>query len=926
MATSILVTKLFIPPTRAELVPRPGLIERLNHGLDRKLTLLSAPAGFGKTTLVSHWVEHLRDNTEISDHPIKVAWLSLNEGDNDPVRFLTYFITALIQIKSIETDLGQGALSMIQSPQPPPTNNILISLINDLAAIPDKIVFVLDDYHLIETGSIHQALVFLLKNLPPQLHLVIATRQDPPLSLGRLRARNQITELRAADLRFTSSEAADFLNQVMGLNLSSQDIAELETRTEGWIAGLHLAAISMQGRKDHTDFIKAFTGSNRLVLDYLVEDVLNQQPNNVQDFLMQTAILDQLTGVLCDALTGQDNGQQTLEYLEQANLFIVSLDNERQWYRYHHLFADLLRQKVRQTHQEQIPSLHRRASEWYEQEGLLSDAIRHALAAEEYERAADLAELAWPARSGSSQSIAWLGWVKELPEEIVRARPVLCIAFAQALLNAGKLEAAEARLIDVERWLEPMVEMSDRQKASSSEMVVVDEEQFQGLPASLATARAYHAQAVGNLLGTVKFARRALDLLPEEDHYRRGALTALLGLAHWASGDLLAAHQTFSEGLASMQKAGNVLGIIGGTFVLADIKMRLGRLHEALRICVYGLQLAVEYGESTPLGTEDVYTEMSILHCEQGDLEAAAQDLAASKKLGDQVELPDWQYRWCIAKARLKETQGDLDGALDLLDRAARLFIRTPLPDVRPIAAVKARVWVRQGRLAEAEGWTFERGLSVDDDLSFLREFEHITLARVLIARYKSGGGDDSINKAINFLERLQKAAEEGMRMGSVIEILVLQALAHHARGDIPSALKSLERALILVEPEGFIRIFVDEGPPMASLLYEALDRGIATDYVQRLLAAFPVTEPEEAASTKSQVDQSGLIEPLSEREIEVLQLIAKGLTNPVIATRLVLSVHTIKTHTRNIYSKLAVNNRTQAVVRARTLGILPPT
>jgi len=798
-------------------------------------------------------------------------------------------------------------------------------LINELAAIPEKIVFVLDDYHLIESKPIHQALVFLLENLPSQLHVVIATRQDPSLSLGRLRARNQLTELRAADLRFTSSEAADFFNQVMDLNLSSEDIAELETRTEGWIAGLQLAAISMRGNEDRAGFIKSFTGGHRLVLDFLIEEVLGQQPESIHNFLLQTAILDRMTGSLCDALTGQDNGQQTLEYLEQANLFIVPLDNERQWYRYHHLFADLLRQKVRQTHLEQIPTLHRRASEWYEQEGLLSDAIRHALAAEEYERAADLAELAWPAWSGTSQSIAWLGWVKELPEEIVRARPVLCVAFAQAFLNVGKLEAAEARLIDVERWLKPMVEMSDRQKASSSKMVVVDEKQFQRLPASLAAVRAYHAQAVGNLQGTVKYAKRALDLLTEEDHYRRGTLTALLGLAYWANGDLESAYQTFSEGLANLQRDGNIPGVIGGTFVLADIKMTLGCLHEALSICEYGLQLAVEYGESVPLGTEDVYTEMSILHCEQGDLEVAAQDLAKSKELGDQVELPDWQYRWCIAKARLKETQGDLDGALDLLDRAARLFIRTPLPEVRPIAAVKARVWVRQGRLAEAQGWMFERGLSVDDDLNFLREFEHIILAKVLIAGYKSGGVDDSIDKAINLLERLLKAAEEGRRMGSVIEILVLQALAHQAQGDIPSALKSLERALILVEPEGFIRIFVDEGPPMAHLLYEALNRGIATDYVQRLLAAFPVTEPEGAASMKPQVDQSGLIEPLSEREIEVLQLIAKGLTNQVIATRLFLSVHTIKTHTRNIYSKLGVNNRTQAVDKARMLGILPP-
>jgi LuxR family maltose regulon positive regulatory protein len=913
METPLLQTKLYIPPTRPEIIPRPRLIERMNDGLQRKLTLVSAPAGFGKTTLVSDWLRQL---------DVPAAWVSLDESDNNPVRFLTYFVAAL---RTIEADIGKGVSNPLQSPQPPPIEAVLTSLLNEIAVIPNRLVLVLDDYHLIEAQPIHDALTFLLEHLPPQMHLIIATREDPHLHLARLRARGLLTELRATDLRFTSAEAAEFLNQAMGLDLSAEDIATLETRTEGWIAGLQLAALSMQGRDDATSFIKSFSGSHHFVLDYLVEEVLERQSENVQAFLLQTAILDRLTGSLCDAVcsvgtsTDQDNGQATLEMLEHANLFIVPLDQERRWYRYHHLFTDLLRRRLHQTQPERVPKLHFQASEWYEQNGSPADAIRHALAAEDFERAADLAELAWPAWTGTMELIAWFSWVEDLPDELVRARPVLSVAYAQAYLIAGKLEAAEARLLDAERWLEPTTATHDRPEAPSTKMVVVDEEQVRLLPASIAIARAYHAQALGDVPATVKYAQQALDLLPEGDHPERGEATSLLGLAYWASGDLKAAHRNFSDSLA-----GNIIAIIHGSFIPADIKMTLGHLNEAVNICEHALQLAIEQGEPMPLVAVETYTGISKLHRERGDLEAAAQDLATSKKLGEQIELPDWQPRWCIAQARLKETLGDLDGALELLDEAGRLFIRTALPDVRPIAALKTRIWIAQGRLAEALEWVRERGLSVDDELSFLREFEHITLARVLIAEYKNDRADRSILEAMGLLERLLKAAEEGRRMGSVIDILVLQALAHEAQDNIPLALVPLERALALAEPEGYVRIFVDEGPPMARLLYEAVARGVAADYARRLLAAFPVAEPEKPAPSKAQAPKSELVEPLSERELEILKLIAEGLTNPEIAARLFLSLNTVKVHTRNIYGKLGVNNRTQAVIQARALGILP--
>jgi LuxR family transcriptional regulator, maltose regulon positive regulatory protein len=921
MPTPILATKLYTPPPRPGIVQRPRLIERLNIGLvmGRKLTLISASAGFGKTTLVSEW---------ITDCGRPVAWLSLDERDNGPIRFISYLVSAL---QTIKEGMGEGLLAALQSPQPPSTESILTTLLNEIAAIPDNFVLVLDDYHVIDSKSVDvsmsvdQALTFLIEHQPPQMHLVIATREDPHLPLARLRARGQLSELRAADLRFTPAEAAEFLNQVMGLKLRDADIEALEARTDGWIAGLQLAALAMQGltmqgREDITSFIQAFTGSHSFVLDYLVEEVLQQQPEHIRSFLLQTSILDSFCAPLCNAVAERGDGKEMLDALERSNLFLIPLDDQRQWYRYHHLFADVLQAHLIEAQPDQVLTLHRRASDWYELNDLPADAIRHALAAKDYQRAAGLVELAWPAWHWPVQSIAWLGWVNALPDELISARPVLSVAYAQALLNAGKLEAAEARLLDAERWLKPI---SDRPEDTSTGMVVVDDAQFQSLPVSLATVRAYHAQAIGDWFGTVVYTRRVLDLLPEEDHSMRGSVTMLLGLAHWANGNLEAAHRTFSDGVASIRKAGHILYAIDAAIVLADIKMVLGHLHEAVRTCEHALQLAAEYGEPLPQGTEDVYTEISTLHREQGDLEAAAQDLATSKTLGEQVELPDWQHRWCIAQARLKETLGDLDSALDLLDEAERLYVRTPLPNVRPIAAMKTRVWVAQGRLTEARGWVRERGLSVDDDLSYLHEFEHITLARVLSAAGKSNREAGSLEEATWLLERLLKAAEEGGRTGSMIEILVLQALSHQAQGKTPSALMSLKRALTLAEPEGYVRIFVDEGKPMAELLtrIEAQEGTLRVkEYVLNLLSAFDMHKQNEP---EVRPVKNVLVEPLSQREREVLRLLRSELSGPEIARELMVSLNTVRTHTQNIYAKLGVNNRRAAVRRAEEFDLL---
>ncbi len=923
MPLPILATRLYIPPPRSKIVLRPRLIEQLNKGLSsgRKLTLFSASAGFGKTTLVSEWVA-------VCERP--VAWLSLDEGDNDPTQFLIYLVAAL---QTIAANIGARVLGVLQAPQPPPIVSILIALLNEITTVPNNFVLVLDDYHVIDSKAVDEALTFVLEHLPPRMHLVITTREDPHLPLARLRARDQLTELRAADLRFTPAEAAEFLNQVVGLNLSTEDITALETRTEGWIAGLQLAALSMQGRSDAASFIKSFTGSHRFILDYLVEEVLQRQPEHVRNFLLQTAILDRLSGSLCDAVignhpegTGQVGGRGMLETLEHGNLFVVPLDNQRQWYRYHHLFAEVLQAHLREAQPDRVSTLHRRASEWYQQNGLPSDAIRHAFAAEDFDGAATLIELAWPTVEDGSLSTQWIGWVKALPDGMIRARPVLSVWYANALLVSGEMEAAEARLTDAERWLEPVDNMNGQPKNPAAERVVVDEEQFRSLPASIAIARAYRAQALGDVPGAVTYARRALDLTPETNHLKRGQATALLGLAYWASGDLEAANWTFAGYTRMLRKAGNILDAISTTCILADIRMALGRLREAASTLEQFLQFMVDQGEPMPPDTTDLYRGLGELYRERGDLEAAAQYLLKSKELCEQAELLYKQRRLCVTQARLKQTQGDLDGALDLLNEAERLYVRTPLPDVRPLSALKARIWVTQGRLIEALAWARERSLSVDDEPSYLREFEHITLARVLIARYKNDPADGSIHEAMGLLERLLRAAEIGGRVGSIVEILMLQALAHEAQDNIPPALLSLERALTLAEPEGYVRLFVDEGETMRSLLRMLIEKQSRhrdhplSGYVDKLLAAF--TQP--AATPRSAINQkSDMIEPLSERELEVLKLLRSELSGPEIAQQLIVSLHTLRTHTNNIYNKLGVNNRRAAVRRAEELDLL---
>lgn len=920
----LLETKLYLPKWSADLVSRPRLIDRIHP--KRKLTLVSAPAGFGKTTLLAEWV------AAVPTGP--VAWVSLDQSDNDPAVCWIYLITAL---HKIQPSLGERSLALLQSPQPPPIESVLMTLLNELTAVEADIVLLLDDYHVIATQAVHDGIGFLLSHLPPQVHLIIASRADPPLSLARLRSHKELTELRVNDLRFTPDEAAAFLNQVMGLKISAAEVSALEQRTEGWIAGLQLAALSLQGREDAADFVAAFSGNDRYIVDYLLEEVLQRQPDRVRHFLLQTAILERLSGSLCDTVTDQTDGQEMLETLERGNLFIIPLDNKRQWYRYHHLFADVLQAHALMEWPEQIPSLHGRASNWCEQNSLFSDAIRHALAAQDFERAAGLIEQVWPTMRRRQRETTVLSWIMSLPDALIRNRPVLSVAYALVLLNDGRLDAVESRLQDAERCLgaDAVDSDADSQEPLAVESVVTDDAQLQSLPASIANARAYRAQALRDVSSTVAYAQQALELLPEDEEYERGTTAALLGLAYWTSGRPEDGYRSFAEGLAIFKQMGLTQMAIGGTLILAQMSLAQGRLHRATNICEQSLQLAIEQGGPVLPGTPELYLALSEVRYEQGDLVAASQLLLNGETLRQQASLSGVAYLWWVVQARLKAAEGDLETALDQLHEAERLYARTPIPipDVRPTEALRVRWWLRQGRLAEALGWVRDCGLSVADLPSYLHEYEHLTLAKVEIAQCRRNGTDEGMHQVIGLLTRLLAAAEAQARTASIIKILVVLALARAAQGalpaamvkDRPSAIASLERALILAEPEGHVRIFVEHGAPIVPLLREVMTRDITPTYTQQLLAASETWGcPRAKAPTAAGVPApQPLIEPLSQRELEVLRLLNTELSGPEIACELIVALSTVRTHTKRIYRKLNVTNRRAAVNRAVALALI---
>jgi LuxR family maltose regulon positive regulatory protein len=880
MSAPILATKLYVPPSQPRVVLRPRLIERLNEGLHRKLTLVSAPAGFGKTTLIGGWLTGC-------ERP--AAWLSLDEGDSDPARFLSYLVVAL---RTVAAGIGEGALAALRAPQPPPTESVLTALLNEIATVPDDFVLVLDDYHVVDARAVDDALAFLVEHLPPRMHLVIATREDPQLPLARLRARDQLTELRAADLRFTASEAAEFLNRVMDLNLSEEDIAALETRTEGWIAGLQLAAISMRGHEDAAGFIESFTGSHHFVLDYLVEEVLRQQPESVQAFLLRTSILDRLCGPLCDAVLPDPStsGQEVLEYIEHANLFLVPLDDERRWYRYHHLFAELLRQRLLQgaaSSTGDVDDLHSRASQWYEENGLDIDAFQHAAAANDVERAERLIEGAGVPLYFRGTVGPVLKWLASLPKTVLDVRPSLWVMYASVLLLVDhtaveqKLQAAEAAL----HGTEP----NDRAR------------DLVGRIASMRATLAVIQHDAGTIIAQ---SRRALEYLHPDNLPVRTATTWTLGHAHQILGDRAAASRAYDEVISTGKSFGDSVYTIAATINLGQLQEADNRLPLAARTYGHVLQLAGDPPQ--PIACEACLGLARIAY-QWNDLNAAEQHGQRFIQLTQKMGSVDSFASYDVFLARLKLARGDVAGAVAILTKAEEFVLQHGFGFRMPeVAAAQVLTLLCRGDLAAAAH------LAETHDLPMGR-------ARVHLAR-----GDATA--ALATLGPLRRQAEARGWEDERLEIMVLQAVALQAHGEEDEAAQLLGEALEVAEPGGLVRIFVDEGTPMARLLYEAAAHGVMPDYTGRLLAAFEAEghKGEDRSYLSPVPPAQPLAEPLSQRELEVLQLIAQGHSNREIGERLFLAVDTVKGHNRRIFGKLMVRRRTEAVAKARSLGILP--
>jgi LuxR family maltose regulon positive regulatory protein len=913
MLIPILATKLYVPPPRLKVVLRPNLIERLNEGLHLKLTLISAPAGFGKTTLVSEWVAGC-------SRP--VAWLSLDEGDNDPACFLTYLIAAL---QTIMAKIGEGALGALQSPQPPPTESILTNLLNEITTTPGNFILVLDDYHALDSKPVDEALAFLIEHLPHQLHLVIVTREDPNLPLARLRARGQLAELRAADLRFKSAEAAEFLNRVMGLNLSAEDIAALGNRTEGWIAGLQLAAMSMQGREDTAGFIRSFTGSHHFILDYLVEEVLQRQPETVQNFLLRTSILDRLCGPLCDAvlLDPSGSGQETLEYLEHANLFIVPLDNERHWYRYHHLFAELLRGRLAQRLLDQAAALHLRASAWFEGCGLLDEAIEHTLAAGEMKLTAELVERIAIRMFVEERPTTLSRWIDALPENVLRARPWLCLYHAWTHHWVGLREQVEEWLVSAETALAGLPSAPERRGSSETTGRMTPTER-RSLLGHITAIRAYNMLTSGDLPGVMELAPRALALLSEGE-YVRTTLAIALGGAYWGQGNVLAAQDAFETARANALRGGYRYWSVPSACYVGMQQTKRALLHEAYGTYSRARELAVAPdGSEVPVaGFPNM--KMGDLLREWNDLPGASlllvKGVEQSARLGQADVLTD-AY---VALAKLHLAQGALDQVWETLRKADDLVRRSSIDPfiVCWLEDCRVRSLLAGGDLDAAMRWARDSDLKANGELSYHYDLHHINLARVLVARGASDTSGPWLGEALMLLGRLQAAAAQAGWVQEEIKIGILQALAMQAQGNSPNAFETLCRVLPLAEHGGFIRLFVDEGIPMARLLSEAATRGIAPDYTGRLLTAFPSFAVMSTTQSIIQNPKSKMVEPLSQRELEILQLMTQGFSNREICERLFLALSTVKGHNRNIFDKLQVQRRTEAVARARQLGLL---
>lgn len=924
MDTSILTTKLYIPPPRPGLVSRPRLNERLNSTVQRKLTIISAPAGFGKTTLVSSWLHQLRaERGTIRDEnkQTKATWLSLDRADNNPARFLAYFIAALQQLNPT---IGQTTQKILQASQLPRLDILLPTLLNEIAALPSEFVLVLDDYHIIEEQAIHEALDFLLAHWPSHAHLVIASRSQPPLTLSRLRGQAQLLELNSADLRFTAVEVEQFFKGTMQLDMSPADRIALEMRTEGWIAGLQLAAIAMQSplslqtQQNKSAFITSFTGADRYIGDYLFEEVLQCQSEEMQHFLLSTSVVDTLCGELCDAILAENGSQKILEKLDSLQLFIVPLDNQRQWYRYHHLFVDLLRHHLQRTYPEQIFLLHRRASLWFEQQNRFEDAIRHGLKAQDFERTAGLLEMAFQQRDWVQHDMRHLlEWFEALPETVTQARPKLELGYAWLLLEifSDQWARIEFHLKRVENILTtPETNLSFSNQETRQMLAAVD------------LLRANHARHSGQPARIISLCQQALNRLPGDEIYLRSGAIAHLASAYENLGSMKQAGQLYSESIGMCRAANNIDGLLFASARLIELLSLSGQLRQA----------EIVFGQAREYADKRTGPDMGLVYINMGDVFREQNQLEQAKTYLEQGLILCRPFEgWyagvtagVISMARVLMAEGRLDKAMNvLLEIEKQPLPAAPLEHAR-LESFRARLLLAQGNFNAAARWARRSGLSATDETDYTREFDMLTLTRVLLAQASLNAqgihplsiATDPVKDAGDLLEHLHSAALSGERIGRVIEICLLQALMHALRQKTAEALKRLEEALNSAEPEGYVRLFADEGLPLYRLLTLLLTKPlslVSTDYVHAILAAFPM-------SVRQSIQASSLAgTTLTERELKALRLLATELSIEDIATEMIISVSSVRTYAKRIYSKLNVHSRAEAVYRAKELKLL---